>query len=93
MKSYIRYRTIKISFYDCNGEIIFVSDEIRAKMPQKLNFESKEIRILEEKGVNSKLKHRKAHRSISSGRFGDPHRRRLLSYPGELACMTITLDN
>ena len=33
MKSYMRYRTITISFYDCNGEIIFASDEIRAKMP------------------------------------------------------------
>ena len=37
MKSYIRYRTITISFYDCNGEIIFVTDEIHAKMPQKPN--------------------------------------------------------
>ena len=93
MKSYMRYRTITISFYDCNGEIICVSDKIRAKMPQKSNFESKEIRILGENGINSKLKHRKAHNSILSGRFGDLYGRRLLSYPGELACMIITLDN
>ena len=39
MKSYMRYRTITISFYDCNGEIIFVTDEIRAKMPHKPNFD------------------------------------------------------
>ena len=86
MKTYTRYRTITISFYDCNGEIIFVSDEIRAKMPQKLNFESKEIQIYGENGINSKLKHRKAHNSILSGKFGDPYGRRLLLYPGEVAC-------
>jgi len=39
----MRYRTITITIYDCNGEIIFVSDKIRAKMPQKPIFESKEI--------------------------------------------------
>ena len=50
MKSNMRYWTITISFYDCNEEIIFVSDEIREKMPQKPNFESKEIRILGEMG-------------------------------------------
>lgn len=72
MRSYIRYRTITISFYDCNGEEIFVSDEVRAKMPQKPNFESAEIRILGEDGINSKLNHRKAHNSILSGRFVDP---------------------
>ena len=69
------------------GHMIFVSDEIRVKMPQK------EIRILGENGINSKLKHRKAHNLILSGRFGDPYGRRLLSYPGELACIIITLDN
>ena len=26
------YRTSSIPFYDCNGKIIFVRDEIRAKM-------------------------------------------------------------
>ena len=80
-------------FYDCNGEIIFVSDKIRAKMPQKPNFDSKKIRTLGENGINSKLKHRKAHNSILSWRFADSYGRRLLSYPGELACMIITLDN
>ena len=50
MKSNMKYWTITISFYDCNEEIIFVSDEIREKMPQKPNFESKEIRILGEMG-------------------------------------------
>ena len=61
MKSYMSYGTITISFYDCNGEIIFVSDKICVKMPQKPNFESiKEIRILGESEINSKLKHRKA---------------------------------
>ena len=29
----------KIRFYDCNGKIIFVSDEICAKMPQKPKYE------------------------------------------------------
>ena len=27
MKSYMSYRTITISFYDCNGEIIFVTED------------------------------------------------------------------
>ena len=54
MKSYLRYKTITISVYDCNGEIIFVSDKLRAKMLQKPNFESKEIRILGENEINSK---------------------------------------
>ena len=92
IKSYMRYRTTTISVYDCNGEIIFVTDEIHAKMPQKLNFGWKKSRILGENGINSNLKHRKAQNSILSGRFADPYRRRLLSYPGEVACMIITLD-
>ena len=79
----MRYRTITISVYDSNGEIIFVIDEIHVKMPQKPNFDWKKIRILGENGINSKLKHRKAHNSILSGRFGDPYGRRLLSYSGE----------
>ena len=92
---HMRYRTITISFYDCNVEIIFVSDKIRVKMPQKPNFESKDIRILGENGINSKLKRRKAHNSILSERFGDLYGRRLLLYLGALACMIIyiTLDN
>ena len=53
---------------------MFFSDDIHAKMPQKPNFESTKIRILGENGINSKLKHRKAHNSILSGRFGDLHR-------------------
>ena len=69
-----------------------MSDEINAKMPQKLNFESKKIRILGENGINSKLKYKKAHNSILSGRFGDLYGRpeiavisgRLLDNPGEL---------
>ena len=32
MKAYMSYRTSSIPFYDCNGKIIFVRDEIRAKM-------------------------------------------------------------
>ena len=51
------------------AKLIFVSDEIRAKLPQKPNFESKKIQILGENGINFKLKHRKAHNSILSGRF------------------------
>ena len=51
------------------AKLIFVSDEISAKLPQKPNFESKKIRILGENGINFKLKHRKAHNSILSGRF------------------------
>ena len=89
MKSYMRYKTITINVYDCNGEIIFVSDKLRAKMLQKPNFESKEIRILGENEINSKLKHTKAHNSILSGRFGDSYGWGVLSYPGELACMII----
>ena len=50
----MRYKTITINVYDCNGEIIFVSDKLRAKMLQKPNFESKEIRILGENEINSK---------------------------------------
>ena len=61
-------------------------------MPQKANFDSKEIQILGENGINSKLKHRKAHNSILSGDLVT-YGRRLLSFPGELACMLITLDN
>ena len=91
----MRYRTITISFYDCNVEIIFVSDKICVKMPQKPNFESKDIRILGENGINSKLKRRKAHNSILLERFGDLYGRRLFLYSGALACMIIyiTLDN
>ena len=89
----MRYKTITIRVCDCNGEIIFVSGKLRAKMLQKPNFESKEIRILGENGINSKLKHRKAHNSILSRRFGDSYGRRVLSYPGDLACRIITLDN
>ena len=54
-------QTITIRSYDCNGEIIFFIDEICAKMPQKLNYESEKIQILGENGIISKLKHRKAH--------------------------------
>ena len=68
-------------FYDCNGEIVFVTDKMRAKIPQKPNYESKKIRILEENRVNSKLKHRKAHNSNLSG---DPS---VPDNSGELACM------
>ena len=49
-------------------------------MPQKPNFESKEIGILGENGTHSKLKNRN---SILSRRFGDLYGRRLLSYPGD----------
>ena len=73
MISYMRYTTITISFYYCNEEIIFVSYEVREKMLQKPNFESKEIRILGKNGINSKLKYRKAH-----NRF----------YPGDLVTCT-----
>ena len=66
---------VTIRFYGCNGEIIFVSDAIRAKMLQKPNFESKTTRILGEKGINSKVKHRKAQNAILSGRLGDPYGR------------------
>ena len=68
-------QTITIRFYDCNGEFIFVSGEIRTKMPQKPNYKSKKIWIFGENGINSKLKHRKANDSILYGRFGDPYGR------------------
>ena len=70
-----KVQTITISLYECNGKIIFVSDEIHAKMPQEPTFESKKIQILGENGINSKLEHRKAHNSILSWRFGDLYRR------------------
>ena len=83
------YRPSKFTFV-----IIFVSDEVRAKTPQKPNYESKEVRILEENGVTSKLKHRKAHNLILSGRFGYPYKIKdwwerpwLPDNAGELACM------
>ena len=63
MKSYMRYRSSTMSFYYCNGEI-------RAKMPQKPNCESKEIRILGENEINSKLKHRKEEVVVISGKVG-----------------------
>ena len=93
MKSYMSYRLSQLAFTIVMAKLIFVSDEIRAKLPQKPNFESKKIRILGENGINFKLKHRKAHNSILSGRFGDSYGRRVLSYPGDLACRIITLDN
>ena len=58
-------QTIIIRFSDREGEIIFVSDEIRAKRPQKQNDESKKIGILRKNGKNQK-----AHKSILSGRVG-----------------------
>ena len=70
MKSQMRYRPSQFAVM-----IIFVSDEIHTKMPQKRNHESKKIQILEENGVNSTLKHRKAHNLILSGRFCDPNGR------------------
>ena len=73
-----------------------MSDEINAKMPQKLNFESKKIRILGENGINSKLKYKKAHNSILSGRFGELYGRRgdcchiweTPGYSGRVGCMS-----
>ena len=75
MKSYMSYRPSQLAFTIVMAKLIFVSDEIRAKLPQKPNFEKKKIRILGEYGINFKLKHRKAHNSILSGRFGDPYGR------------------
>ena len=55
MKSYVMYRPSQLAFMIiCNAEIIFVNDEIRAKMPQKPNYESKKIGILGENWINSK---------------------------------------
>ena len=69
------------------GEIIFVSDEIIicSKMTEEPNYKSKKIQILGENGINSKLKHRKAHNLILSGRFGDQYRR-----PGDWCCIRET---
>ena len=57
-------------------------DSLFGNTPLKINdhITSHPIQILGENGINSKLKHRKAHNLILSMRFGDP-------YPGELACM------
>ena len=43
--------------------------------PRNRTLNKKKIRILGEYGINFKLKHRKAHNSILSGRFGDPYGR------------------
>ena len=48
MKSYMRYRTITISVYDSNGEIIFVTDEIHVKMPHT------ELRLKENSNLGRK---------------------------------------
>ena len=93
----------KIRFYDCNGKIILVRDEIRAKMPQKPKYEWKKIRISGENGLTSKLKHRKAHNSIFPFYLGDLVTRpgdqqfgvvsgRFPDNPGELACMGFVLS-
>ena len=63
------YRLSQLAFTIVMAKLIFVSDEIRAKLPQKPNFESKKIRILGQNGINFKLKHRKANNSILSRRF------------------------
>ena len=67
--------------------MIFVSDDIPAKIPQKLNYESKKIQILGENGINSKLKHRKLITRFYKGdlvtRTGVT--RRSVLYPEELA--------
>ena len=86
MNSYMRYRPSQFAFMIViYGEIIFVSDEICAKMTQKPNYKSKEIQILGENEISSKLKHRKAHNLILSGRFGDQYRR-----PGDWCCIRET---
>ena len=64
VKSYMRHRPSQFALNDRNGKIVFVSDKRHAKMPQKPIHESKKIRILRENGINSKLKHSKAHNSI-----------------------------
>ena len=63
-------QTIIIRFYDREGEIIFVSDQICAKRPKKPNYESKKIGILRKNRKNPKLNHSKAHNSILSERVG-----------------------
>ena len=47
-------QTVIIRFYDPEGEIIFVSDEVHAKGPQKPNYESETIGIFEKNGKNPK---------------------------------------
>ena len=47
-------QTIIIRFYDREGEIIFVSDQICAKRPKKPNYESKKIGILRKNRKNPK---------------------------------------
>ena len=43
-----------IRFYNREGEISFISDEIRAKRPLEPNYESKKIGILSKNGKNPK---------------------------------------
>ena len=82
-------RTITICFYAC--DIIFVSDDICAKIPRKLNYESKKIQILGENGINAKLKHRKAHNLDFIREIWWPVREtgRSVLYLGELVCMQL----
>ena len=82
-------RTITICFYAC--DIIFVSDDICAKIPRKLNYESKKIQILGENGINAKLKHRKAHNLDFIREIWWPVREtgRSVLYPRELVCMQL----
>ena len=82
MKSLHEVQTITINFYDCNDEIIFVS----AKMPQKPNYESLNIGILRENGINFKL--RSESKLLTRFYKGDlvicsGDREIIVSYPGD----------
>ena len=65
-------QTIIIRCYGREGQIIFVSDEIRAKRPQKPNYESKKIGLL---------------RKVGNTQNEITVKLITLFYPGELACM------
>ena len=83
MNSYMRYRPSQVAWRNNSLSVL----QYEQKCPRN---RALKIRILGENEINSKLEHRKAHNSILSGRFGDLYvweTGRLLSYPGQLACM------
>ena len=77
-KSYLRYILSKfavIVFTCFDDRIIFVSDWIRAKMPQKPYCECEKFKFRAKNGLDLKLRHRQAPKMISSGRYRDPYGR------------------
>ena len=75
MKSHMRYRPTQLAFMMVIANLSLSVMKYVRKYPRKrtlnqIKFEFWE-KMLGENGINSKLKRRKAHNSILSGRFGD----------------------